>query len=119
LGLALKAGKSSPVVASILKSICDMHAWELRFVWLRITARTNRGVNCPKEQALYRRSFPMECVILKRGFSARGLINAGLPHFIQETCSVWNFGTEILSDGLTHVGEGFANAQVRTRIASW
>ena len=47
-----QAGKSSPVVASILEKNVEEQPRELLFVRLQITVRTARGVNCPYEQVL-------------------------------------------------------------------
>lgn len=65
-----QAGKSSPVVASILEKNVAEQPRELLFVRLQITVRTARGVNCPYEQVLCSRlasglGVYGECMFLK------------------------------------------------------
>src|SRR5260370_35203048 len=52
-----QAGKSSPVNTSILRTNTRRKRRESVFVWAKVTARTNRGVNCPFGQWLHRARF--------------------------------------------------------------
>src|SRR6266404_69315 len=49
-----QAGKSSPVNTSILGTNTQRKRRESVFVWAKVTARTNRGVNCPIGQQSHR-----------------------------------------------------------------
>jgi hypothetical protein len=74
-----QAGKSSPVVASILEKNVAEQPRELLFVRLQITVRTARGVNCPYEQVLCSRlasglGVYVNVCFLRRTAGARALL---------------------------------------------
>src|ERR1700730_17304759 len=63
-----RAGKSSPVIASILERKWFCNAVFQSFVQAEITVRTSRGVNCPPVQAKKQRALPRFLSALRPGY---------------------------------------------------